>query len=320
MKHEHIIRLCPSVKRYIWGGTKLRDLMNRDAGGSDKVAESWEVSTHPDGVCKIASGGFKGQTLAEYFQNTGWDRLGEYGKTNRRLPVLIKYIDAADDLSIQVHPNDEYAEEHEGDSGKNEAWIVLGADEGAFIYLGFNKNVTREEVLAGIKEGELEKLLNRVEVKEGEIYYIPAGLVHAIGKGCLICEVQQSSNVTYRLYDYGRLDRDGNPRQLHVEKALDVLNYGKTEGRGEIFSATDDLVKMFSGCTHCRVFRYDGKTPLTLCGGRRDLTFALTYGGEGAVDCDGETQPLSAGVTLMLSGEKIALYGQCKTILIQLWS
>lgn len=322
MTEEHIIKLNPALKEHVWGGTKIRDLLHKDTGGLLNIAESWEVSTHKDGLSTIAGGKYAGKTLNEYFDGEGWGMLGSYGLQKQQLPVLIKYIDASRDLSIQVHPDDDYALTHEGDSGKNETWVVVGAEKGACIYLGFNRQVTRAEVLAAIESGTLEELLNRVEVKEGEIYYIPAGTVHAIGKGCLILEVQQSSNVTYRLYDYGRTGLDGKPRALHVEKALDVLNYSKLKGLDgdNRFRRTADLVGMFSGNTHCRIFRCDGTRDFTFVHSRRDIFFAVTYAGNGICGCDGDEVEVCAGDTLMLNGNGVSVSGGCKTIIISLWS
>jgi len=182
----------PIIKEYIWG------------------TESWEVSTHPDGLCTIKNGEFAGKTLKEV--------LG------RDLPVLIKVIDAHDKLSLQVHPNDEYALLHEGDRGKNEMWYITEAEQGAELILGFKEPLSREKLREHIENNTILEEVNHVPVKEGDCYLIPAGMIHAIGKGIKIIEVQQSSNVTYRVYDYDRRDSLGNPRELHIDKAIDVID------------------------------------------------------------------------------------------------
>lgn len=158
--------------------------------------------------------------------------LGENVKTFPFFPVLIKFIDAKQDLSIQVHPSDSYALEKENSFGKTEMWYIVEAEAGAGIYMGFNRDVTKEECERAIAEKRLTELLNFYEVKAGECYFIPAGTIHAIGKGCLICEIQQNSNLTYRVYDYGRKDKNGNERELHVDKALNVINFQKHENKG----------------------------------------------------------------------------------------
>lgn len=210
-----MFRLTPVLKDYIWGGTLLKEMFGRENGGK-RIAESWEVSVHPDGMS-----GYAGGTLANYLT------LYPYSVdiNGNEFPVLIKYIDAKENLSVQVHPDDEYAKRVEGDNGKTEMWYVVKADEKAGIYCGFKRDVTKLEFQKSIEDGTVEDLLNFIPVKAGDCYLIEAGTVHAIGAGCLICEIQQSSNVTYRVYDYNRRDASGNLRPLHIEKALEVINF-----------------------------------------------------------------------------------------------
>ena len=214
-----IEKLYPECKDYLWGGEKLKTKYGKK---TDKTpcAESWELSFHKDGLTRL----FSGKTLAE---SVGEKELGEKAKKFPFFPVLIKFIDAEQNLSVQVHPSDEYALQHENSFGKTEMWYIVEAEEGAGIYLGFNRTVTKEEYEAAIKENRLTELLNFYEVKEGDCYFIPSGTIHAIGKGCLICEIQQNSNLTYRVYDYGRKDKNGKERELHIDKALRVTNLEK---------------------------------------------------------------------------------------------
>ena len=214
-----IEKLYPACKDYLWGGNKLKEKYNKS---TDKTpcAESWELSFHKDGLTRLASG----KTLAESVMEKD---LGENAKAFAFFPVLNKFIDAKQDLSVQVHPSDEYALKNENSFGKTEMWYIVEAEQGAGIYLGFNRDVTKEEYEIAIKEKRLTKLLNFYEVKAGECYFIPSGTIHAIGKGCLIYEIQQNSNLTYRVYDYGRKDKNGNERELHIEKALKVTNLTK---------------------------------------------------------------------------------------------
>lgn len=226
---EPFIKLQPAYKDYLWGGNKLREKYDKHCD-YDVIAESWELSAHPDGQSVVASGRYKGMTFGEYLTKIGAENLGWKYQNYRTFPLLIKLIDAKEDLSVQVHPGDDYALEHENEYGKSELWHIIEAAKDSCIYMGFRKDVTKEEVLQGLSDGSIVDLLNKVKVHAGEDYFIPAGTVHAIGKGVLICEVQQNSNSTYRLYDYNRVDKYGNKRQLDVEKALDVLDYSAYKG------------------------------------------------------------------------------------------
>lgn len=214
-------KLYPECKDYIWGGEKLKTKYGKE---TDKTpcAESWELSFHKDGLTRLENG----KTLAESVTEKD---LGKNAKVFPFFPVLIKFIDAKENLSVQVHPSDEYALKHDNSFGKTEMWYIVEADEDAGIYLGFNREITREEYETAIKEKRLTEMLNFYKVKAGDCYFIPSGTIHAIGKGCLICEIQQNSNLTYRVYDYGRKDKNGNERELHIDKALKVTNLGKFE-------------------------------------------------------------------------------------------
>lgn len=227
-KNEEIIKLSPAFKDYLWGGTKLRDQFQKNCD-YEIIAESWELSAHPDGESVIANGKYQGRLFSEYLQSISEEALGWKCKSFGAFPILVKFIDAKKRLSVQVHPNDDYAMSHEHEYGKNEMWYVMDCDEGATIFYGFKRDVTPSEVRAHIANNTLTDLLNEVPVHKGDVFFVEAGTVHAIGAGVMICEIQQSSNSTYRLYDYGRVDKYGNLRELHIEKALDVLDYSKME-------------------------------------------------------------------------------------------
>ncbi|MBR1975114.1 MAG: ROK family protein [Clostridia bacterium] len=216
-----IVKLYPECKDNIWGGVKLREKYGKQTE-KDPVAESWELSFHKDGPTRLADG----KTLQETAQK---EDLGKNCDGFPFFPMLAKFIDAKQNLSVQVHPSDEYALKYENSFGKTEMWYIVEADEGAGIYLGFKQAVTQEEYEKAIANHTLTDLLNFFEVKAGECYFIPSGTIHAIGEGCLICEIQQNSNLTYRVYDYGRKDKNGKERELHVEKALKVTNLEKYE-------------------------------------------------------------------------------------------
>ena len=216
-----IVKLYPECKDNLWGGEKLREKYGKQTDKTP-VAESWELSFHKDGPARLENG----KTLQETATETD---LGANCKGFPFFPMLIKFIDAKQDLSVQVHPSDSYALVHENSFGKTEMWYIVEAEQGAGIYLGFKKPVTKAEYEKAIAEHTLTELLNFFEVKAGECYFIPSGTIHAIGAGCLICEIQQNSNLTYRVYDYGRKDANGNERELHVEKALKVTALDKYE-------------------------------------------------------------------------------------------
>ena len=200
---------------------------------------------------------------------------------------MIKFIDAKESLSIQVHPDDEYAFPVEGDYGKNEMWYVLEADEGACIYDGFNRNVTEKEIRERIKNNTLLEVLNAVPVKKGETFFLHTGTVHAIGAGCLICEVQQSSNVTYRLYDYGRKDADGNTRELHLEKALDVLNTEKMKSdpceQNEVCNFEGYTKQLLGQCKYFAVNKYEIEGELALASNESSFKVIVVIEGSGTI-------------------------------------
>ena len=218
-----ILKLKPSGKDYIWGGHKLVDNYGKEMTG-DRLAETWELSCHPDGPSFVANGEDAGKTLRQYIEEHGKKVLGTNCEKFENFPILIKLIDAKDNLSVQVHPNNEYAQRVEGEYGKTEMWYVVDCDEGASLLYGFKHNITKEEFRERIENNTLLEVTNSVPVKKGDVFFIEAGTLHAIGKGILIAEIQQNSNTTYRIYDYGRVGADGKPRQLHIDKAVDVTN------------------------------------------------------------------------------------------------
>ena len=214
-----IYRLVPVFKDYIWGGNKLSKYYGKNTD-IYPLAESWELSFNKDGLTKTTERKALTEVITE-------EEKGENCKRFPFFPVLIKFIDAKDNLSFQVHPSDEYALKNENSFGKTEMWYIVDAEEGAGIYLGFKRDVKKEEVISAIKNNTITDMLNFYKVKKGQSFFIPAGTIHAIGKGCLIYEVQQNSNLTYRVYDYNRKDSNGNTRELHIEKALKVLDLHK---------------------------------------------------------------------------------------------
>ena len=215
------IQLIPAYKDNIWGGTRLKELYGK-CSDKEIIAEAWEISFHKDGKTMVDD-----VTTLESAVSAA--ELGKNCEGFPFFPVMVKLIDAKQDLSVQVHPSDDYALKNENSFGKTEMWYVVDADENAGIYLGFKNDVTDEEYREAIKSNTLTELLNFYKVKAGDCFFIPSGTIHAICSGCLICEIQQNSNLTYRVYDYGRKDKDGKERELHVDRALKVTNLNKYE-------------------------------------------------------------------------------------------
>lgn len=207
-----ILKLKPACKDYLWGGRRLIEEFGFDGGSI--CAEAWTLSAHPDGASLLESG----ETLAEYVNLRGKEVLGTNCQNFRDFPILIKFIDARENLSVQVHPPDDYALTHENQLGKSEMWYILDAEENSLLYCGFKKKIFRDEFIRRIENNSLLEVLNAVPAHKGDVIFIPAGTIHAVGKGILLAEIQQNSNVSYRIFDYGR------GRRLHTTQALDVTN------------------------------------------------------------------------------------------------
>ncbi|ORU00989.1 Mannose-6-phosphate isomerase [Anaerovibrio sp. JC8] len=215
--------LRPTGKDYIWGGRRLNDDFSKNIDMSP-LAETWECSTHPDGPSFVVGGQFDGRPLSDVLSEHP-EFLGDHPQTRGELPILIKFIDAKKDLSVQVHPDDEYAQKYEnGQLGKSEMWYVLDAKQDAQLVYGLNHDVDADTMRHSIENGTVEKHLQKVSIKPDDVFFIEAGTIHAIGAGALVAEIQESSNLTYRLYDYNRTDKFGNKRELHIEKGLAVAN------------------------------------------------------------------------------------------------
>ena len=219
------IFLKPVYKDYIWGGTRLKSFLQKEDITTPTVAESWEISTNENGKSRIKNGEYVDKTLEEVYAMLPKreEIFGSKMRLKDRFPLLIKFIDADRNLSVQVHPDDEYAKKFETDTGKTEMWYIMECAKEAQIICGMKESVRQEELEACIREGKIKENLNTVPIEKGDVIYIPAGTIHAILGNTLLCEVQQNSNVTYRVYDWDRVGKDGKPRQLHIDKAIDVI-------------------------------------------------------------------------------------------------
>ena len=284
------LKLKPAFKDYLWGGTRLRDDFGKECS-FDKIAESWELSCHKDGLSIIDNGIYKGTFLAEYIEKEGKSVLGTNCERFDNFPVLIKLIDAKDHRSVQVHPENEYALRVEGEYGKTEMWYVVDCDEGAELLYGFKNNVSKEEFVSRIKDNTLLEITKSVPVKKGDVFFIEAGTLHAIGKGILIAEIQQNSNTTYRIYDYGRVGADGKPRQLHIDKAVDVTKL-------------------------CPAKPYPISEPVVKNGYTEKLLSKCEYFTASALEIDGNAElyadSTSFGCILLLSGSGTIIYNNEK--------
>jgi mannose-6-phosphate isomerase len=227
MEGLYPLKFTPIYKDKIWGGNKIKTILNKDFGDLPNCGESWELSGVAGNISVVSNGYLAGNTLEELLEVYMGDLAGDevYEHFGNEFPLLIKFIDANDDLSIQVHPNDEMAAERHHSYGKTEMWYVMQADKGSKLQSGFNQQVDQEKYLEKLEKVELTDILNFEEVTSGDVFFIPAGRVHAIGKGILLAEIQQTSDITYRIYDYDRRDSQGNLRELHTDLALDAIDY-----------------------------------------------------------------------------------------------
>lgn len=309
---SEILRLAPAFKDYLWGGQILKEKYK--INDMDRVAESWVFSTHKDGQSVVVGGTFDKKTLSQAIKLMGVNALGKKAAEFEMFPQMIKLIDAQQSLSIQVHPSDEYALQNEGQYGKTEMWYILDAKKGAGIYYGVKKQTTTEALNTAIENNSIEDVLRFVPCKAGECYFIPSGTIHAIGAGLLIAEVQQNSNVTYRVYDFGRVGADGKPRELHTQKALAVSNLTpiKTEENINITKIENGTKALLSSCPYFEALKIDinGEYSFT-----PEDSFACVFIIEGEGDINGES--FSEYDTFFVPADigKVTLKGNFKAIL-----
>lgn len=308
-----ILKLKPAFKDNLWGGHRLVEEFNFDYDG-EICAEAWVLSCHPDGPSVIAEGEYAGKTLKEYIDSEGFEVLGTNCRRFRDFPILVKFIDARDDLSIQVHPSNGYALRNEGQYGKTEMWYVLDAEPGAFLYQGFKKAISKEEYRERIENNTLLEVLNKVEVHKGDIVFIESGTLHAIGKGIMVAEIQQNSNVTYRIYDYNRKDKNGKTRELHIDKALAVTNRVPPVKENIGFPHIAD-------CDYFTVDRVnlDGISRYRMQGSVTEKSFLslLILDGDGIISSQGEKKSFRKGDSLLItagSGD-YQIEGKCDALM-----
>ncbi|MFZ4582324.1 MAG: type I phosphomannose isomerase catalytic subunit [Paludibacter sp.] len=296
------LKFSPILKDKIWGGTKLENIFGK-AAETDKLGESWELSGIENEESVVVNGFLAGNNLTELIEIYMGDLVGDkvYDTYGLSFPLLFKLIDANQNLSIQVHPGDEVAAERHNSFGKTEMWVVLNADKGAELIIGFTKDCTQEEYVAALENGEVETLLQRVPVNNGDVFFIPAGLVHAIGKGVVVAEIQQSSDITYRIYDYKRVDDNGNERELHTEQALDVIDFSASKNPKTVYSPVLNQITPLVDCEYFTTNMIKFDQPLTRNYGTLDSFVAyMCLDGSFIVEVDDDKVVVNKGDTILI--------------------
>ena len=315
-----ILKLKPFCVETLWGGTRLKTEYGIQYSGS-KLAEAWMLSCHPSGPSYIENGKYAGYSLSEYIHREGVGVLGDFGMLFPQFPILIKYIDAKEDLSVQVHPPNLYALEHEGQFGKTEMWYIVDCQPQSALYLGFSRRVTPEEFLRRAGDGSVCEILNRVPVSPGDVFYILPGTIHAIGSGILIAEIQQNSNTTFRVYDYQRRDQKGNLRPLHLRRAAEVINYtpivpAECKANNVASFSQFTMQEMFS-CGYFRAYRIDVHPRISLTCDGRTFHHILCVEGCGTIDFQGSSYPFGRGESFLMPAAmgEYQINGACRVLL-----
>ena len=300
------LKFEPILKTIVWGGEKIAPYKGIETE-QNHIGESWELSGVAGNESVVSEGPLKGKTIAELTKEYKGKLVGEhvYANTGDEFPLLIKFIDALSDLSIQVHPNDELAaKRHNGSKGKTEMWYVVAADKGAHLLAGLTKKITPEEYAAKVADGTITDVLARYDVHPGDVFFLPAGRIHAICGGCFIAEIQQTSNITYRIYDYGRLGLDGKPREVHTELAKDAIDYTVyPDYRTPYTPAKDEEVEVVS-CPYFTTSILDLTLPFA-----KDLSdidsfmVVMCLEGEGSLEVDGQEVGVHQGETVLIPAD-----------------
>ncbi len=307
----HPLKFRPILKERLWGGTKLKEVFGKPIE-SDITGESWELSTVKGDISVVANGSLEGKSLQDLIDSNAEELLGKsvVQRFGKEFPILIKFIDAKQDLSIQLHPNDALAKERHDSFGKTEMWYIMDADPKAELIVGFNKDVTKEEYAESIDNDTLLDLLNYEEVKEGDTFFINTGKIHAIGAGVMLAEIQQTSDVTYRVFDFNRKDKDGNLRELHTELALDAVDYEKKDDFKVSYGHEKNEVNTMVDCPYFKTNFIELTENLDLDTAQRDsFTIFMCVGGEVKISTAEGDVSIKSGETALLpaSTQKISL-------------
>ena len=297
------LKFEPILKTIVWGGEKIAPYKGIETN-QKHIGESWELSGVAGNESVVAEGPLKGKTIAELVKEYKGELVGKhvYENTGDEFPLLIKFIDALTDLSIQVHPNDELAAvRHNGSKGKTEMWYVIAADEGAHLLAGLTKKITPEEYAAKVEDGTITDVLARYDVHPGDVFFLPAGRIHAICGGCFIAEIQQTSNITYRIYDYGRLGLDGKPREVHTELAKDAIDYTVYPDYRTHYNPEKDEEQEVVSCPYFTTSIYDLTLPFAKdLSGIDSFMVVMCLEGEGTMEVDGEEVSIHQGETVLI--------------------
>ncbi len=307
------MKMRPVFKEYIWGGEKLKRFNKKSE--SAVIAESWEISCNEAGLTKIDNGVYEGQTLKDVIEASRKDFLGENFAELEKFPLLVKLIDANKDLSVQVHPSKLTANEASSEFPKSELWYIIDCEPDSYIYYGFKKDISKEEFTRSVQKKTICELLNKVNVQKGESYYIPAGTIHALGKGILVAEIQQNSNTTFRVYDYDRRDSAGNLRELHIERAKDVLNFSKT--------ASEKLLKEnFSSfeCDYFKVKKEIIRKEKNISNAKKTFQIVQFISGSGKIFYKDYVYNCNLGDTFFIPAkvEKYTIKGDCELLITKI--
>jgi len=290
----------PILQDRIWGGTKLKTDLGKNIP-TQTTGESWELSTVQDNVSIVKQGEYAGKPLTDLLEQFPAEVLGTkvHEHFGTQFPLLFKFLDAKEDLSIQVHPNDELAKKRHNSFGKTEMWYVMQADEGSRIIVGFKEKSSPEEYLNKLKNKNLIDILNEQPVKKGDVYFLETGTIHAIGAGIVIAEIQQTSDITYRIYDWDRVDANGNGRQLHVEEALEAMNYNPTDTKKEYTKKINES-NVTVDCPYftTNYLPLEGRADITKDG--NSFTVYICTEGEYSIEADGETYSFKKGDTVLI--------------------
>jgi mannose-6-phosphate isomerase len=300
MELNYPLIFTPILQDRIWGGTKLRDDLGKDIP-TPTTGESWELSAVPGNVSVVKNGAYAGKSLADLLEQYPDEVLGTavHARFGKQFPLLFKFLDAREDLSIQVHPNDALAKERHNSFGKTEMWYVMQADEGSRIIVGFNHKSSPEEYLEKLESKQLIDILNQVPAKKGDVYFLETGTIHAIGGGIVIAEIQQTSDITYRIYDWDRVDANGNGRELHVELALDAMNYDLTDTEKQ-YGKEENKSNNMVDCPYftTNYVPLNGSVGVSRTG--ESFTVYICTEGEYTFDIEGETYSFKKGDTVLV--------------------
>ena len=305
------LKFRPILKEKLWGGTKLKEVLGKPIE-SESTGESWELSTVKGDISVIANGSLEGKSLQDLIESNSEELLGKsvVERFGKEFPILIKFIDAKQDLSIQLHPNDDLAKERHDSFGKTEMWYIMDADPKAELIVGFNKDLTKEEYAESIDNDTLLDLLNYEQVKEGDTFFINTGKIHAIGAGVMLAEIQQTSDITYRVFDFNRKDKEGNLRELHTDLALDAVDYKKKDDFKVSYNQELNKVSEMVDCPYFKTNFIQLTENLVLDTTKRDsFTIFMCVGGKAVIKtAEGEVS-IKKGETALLPAitKKISL-------------